>query len=194
WQGRVVSKKSFIAASDDVDKWYQLVNLNLETGDLLGNGALPGGASDDLATESVVVMMTPFTSGDLVALQRQTGHGYDSFQAYLDVQFDAAQAEAESFNMLSSDEMEFEFETEREEIKVDGKSAVFSYQTSYFKIKDGDLSVYLGGLEEWSSGFYVATVEHNGQEYVFMLMAYGEDARSHKRTARRMLRTIKFDA
>jgi hypothetical protein len=45
---------------------------------------------------------------------------------------------------------------------------------------------------EMNLGIYMASINHNNREYMFMLVAFGDKAKSHERTAKRMLSSMEF--
>ncbi len=192
WDYRLTEGNStMVAATQNTEAWAQsLSGLNLDTVDFLG-GEASGDLSINFEEETAVVMMGPVTTDDLSQLRQETGGNYSSFQEYMDAEFDQFEAEAGEINELSGDGFEFKIDVDRQDTTIDGDAGRFSYFQLYMKV-DEEFAARLGNIEELNMGVYVATVQHNGTEYVFMLVAIGDNAESHKRTAQRMLRTVEF--
>ncbi|NDJ87064.1 MAG: tetratricopeptide repeat protein [Chloroflexi bacterium] len=192
WSSEVVDdNRTVVVATDNIERWSQVASQSLSIDNSTGvyDGDFGADAASVLSEETVIIVMSRVTSEDLQQLSRQTGAQYTSFQQYIDDVM--AEAEANAGMELDQDGFEMKFDSDREEVKIDGDPGVFSFQTVYMKIPD-EYTVFLGGLSEINYGVYYATVEHEGDEYLFMLVAIGDNADSHKRTARRMLRTVEF--
>ena len=74
-------------------------------------------------------------------------------------------------------------------MEVDDNSPVYPFFAASFAESmcgniNGDLKMNLA--------LYMTAIQHNNVEYMFMLVTFGDKAKSHERTAKRMLNSMEF--
>lgn len=203
WNGRVEGG-IFVAASDNLPT---ISSDNLDFGGLASStGFTPLQGQElcyeDIQEDSVVVMVSPFTSEFSTEFQRQTG--FSSFQQFIDSQVVIGSADLNDFGE-EIDGVDFAYESDQSDITIGGEAGSFGLLRMNFEVDDNSpfyglmvasmtesLCGNVDGDFKMNLGLYMAAVNHNNQEYMFMLIAFGDKADSHERTAKRMLSSMEF--
>jgi hypothetical protein len=192
WQGRIVDNNtSLIAATNNIDTWQQLSTQSLVNTDSLLSGELSSQLETTFGQETVVLVTGPVTPAMMQELNASQGTNYPSFRDYLSASITQVRTDAALLEDISQDGFEFKFDADVQETNIGGEPGTFGFMTMFLKV-DRDAIPFGGFIEEINIGVYMAAVNHINQEYVFMLLAFGEKADAHQRTAKRILRTVEF--
>ncbi|MCB9436210.1 MAG: hypothetical protein H6673_04350 [Anaerolineales bacterium] len=193
WVLRPADSRSVVASTKNAQRIADAtsaLNLNIRTQDIFdGTSDIAQQLGVVFDEEMAVFIMAAMTEENLDAIRYDTLINYASFQQYIDVQFQENQQQG-NFD-ISAEGFKFKSDYDRQEQDIGGEPGVFTYQTMYLKVPK-DYSLFFGGVQEFNMGVYVATAVHQGEEYIFMWIAYGKNADSQHRTVNRMLRTIEF--
>lgn len=205
WNGRVEGG-IFVAASS---------NLPAITSDDMNFGGLANSSTsfgapiqgedfcyEDMQEDSVMVFVAPFDDELSTSFQQQTG--FSSFQQFIDSQ--VVIGDVDSSDLGGDFEgVDIGVEGDQSAITVDGESSTFALMRMNFEIDDNSpfYSLMVASITEsmcgnvdgdfkMNLGLYMAAINHNNREYMFMLIAFGDKAKSHERTAKRMLGSMEF--
>lgn len=187
WEARIEhGGRSFVSYTANATELAQSINVDqMESESFMGFDAFDD--SQYPSEETVAVVIAPITQADLDALRQESGVEYASFQQYLEAEIGEAESQLGDIGAISGD-------GGKAEIEVDGDNIGVGGEDGYFGAISMDVEVDFGGFGELKMqvGAYMAAFQHNGTEYGFVMVAMGDGFKSHKRTARRMLRTVEF--
>lgn len=201
-----VEGPTFIAASDNLPA---ISSENIDYASLADSSSgfgLPVQSTElcyeDLQDDSVMVIVSPFVDELSTEFQRQTG--FSSFQQFVDSQqfvgdFDLSDLGDEL------DGVDIGVGSDQSDVSVDGENATLVSLRMNMEVDDNSpfYSLFVAGMSESMCGnidgdfrlnfaLYMTAIQHNNIEYMFMLVTFGDKAKSHERTAKRMLSSMEF--
>lgn len=204
WQGRIVEENtSVVAATQNIEAWQQLSSQNLISAEsLISNNDLASQMDVAANQDTVVMVMAPVTPEMMEHVRSETGIHYNTFAEYINAIFTEAQVGAEAFDDVKEEGVEVNYHVGLSEKNVGGEPATYGSMSLQIKIDQDKLedsgedalalTFMMSFLQQLNIGIYMAAIPHNGTEYVFMVIALGENASNQQRTAERMLRSVEF--
>ncbi len=173
----------FVAYTPNATDLAENVDVaDLESDNLAGVDDINALSSEEM----VAVTVGPITAEDMATLQQESGVEYASFQQYLEAEIEQAESEFNDIGSVSGDGGKAEIEVEGDDITVADSDGYFGAISVDFELDFGFDKLTM------QMGLYMAAFRHDGAEYGFVMIAMGDGFKSHKRTARRMLRTVEF--
>lgn len=200
WEGRIVEgNTALVAATNNIEAWERLAEQNLVNLQNIMYSDTSSYFTDEVVNgETVVLVVSPVTADLLQQLQNQTGIRYNSYTEYLTTTYGQAEAESEGFDSLKQDGIEVKYNVDLKERKIGGTEGNYGAMSLSIKVDEDALGddpfagMFAELFRNMNMGVYMASVTHNQQEYAFMLIAFGEDAPKHDRTAQRILNSLEF--
>ncbi len=157
---------------------------------------------EDLQDDSVMVVISPFVDELSTEFQRQTG--FSSFQEFVNSQQLVGDIDLNDFGQ-ELDGIDFGVGSDQSDVSVDGENATLVSLRMNMEVDDNSpfYSLFVAGMSESMCGnidgdfklnlaLYMTAIQHNNIEYMFMLITFGDKAKSHERTAKRMLGSMEF--
>ena len=131
----------------------------------------------EVIPDNTSIILMPVTPEVLNDVNVSNGTAYTSIAQYIE-----AINNIETFDQ-KADGITLKVEADVSPRNIAGQDGVFGYVNVYVDSRE---------IDPIGSAVYLASFESDGQEYIFVLSAFGKDAGKQKRLAERILNTIEF--